>query len=214
MNVPYHYPFVNPPLPYAYDALEPYIDRKTMELHHDRHLQAYVNHLNDVLKDYPEYQNFSLEQLLLYPELLPSTIQTAVRNNAGGIYNHICYFSTLKPPASSADTENNSLLSRLAMQYGNIDSFLLAFTNAALSVFGSGYAWLTQDAGGLFKIITTANQDTPLTAGLYPVLPLDVWEHAYYLKHYNNRSAYIMDWMQLINWDAAAENISLQHRQY
>lgn len=201
-----HYPFVNPPLPYAYDAMEPYIDRKTMELHHDRHLQTYVDNLNNILKDYPEYQSLSLEQLLLYPELLPDSIQTAVKNNAGGVYNHIFYFSMLKNPAPMP--ENNALLKSIRAQYGSVEAFLDAFSKAALSVFGSGYAWLVQDAHGALKIITTANQDTPLAANLYPILPIDVWEHAYYLKHYNKRADYIKDWMQIINWEAANKNFA------
>lgn len=212
MYMQYHYPFVNPPLPYAYDALEPYIDTKTMELHHDRHLQTYVDNLNTILGDYPEYQNFSLEQLLLYPELLSPQIQTAVKNNAGGIYNHIYYFFTLKPPAQLTDYKNNRLLPRLAIQYGSVAAFLEVFLNTGLSVFGSGYAWLVLDSGGLLKIITTANQDTPPGNNLYPLLPLDMWEHAYYLKHYNKRTDYIRDWMQLINWDAAAQNAALCYR--
>ena len=208
MSTQQHYPFVNPPLPYAYDALEPYIDRKTMELHHDRHLQAYVDYLNDILKDYPEYQSLSLEQLLLYPELLPSSIQTAVRHNAGGVYNHLLFFSTLQSPVSAPVPENNLLLSCLIMQFGSIAAFLEAFEKAALSVFGSGYAWLVQDSRGALKLITTANQDTPLSLGLHPLLPLDVWEHAYYLKHYNKRGDYIRDWMHIINWDIAAQSFA------
>lgn len=196
-----HYPFVNPPLPYAYDALEPYIDTKTMQLHHTRHLQTYVDNLNTILKGYPEYQELSLEQLLLYPDLLPASIQTAVKNNAGGVYNHIFYFSMLKKTAPIP--ENNMLLTHISAQFGSLESFMEAFSKAALSVFGSGYAWLVQDSHGILKIITTANQDTPLTANLYPILPLDVWEHAYYLKHYNKRADYIKDWMQVINWDEA-----------
>lgn len=196
-----HYPFVNPPLPYAYDALEPYIDTKTMQLHHDRHLQTYVDNLNTILKDYPEYQDLSLEQLLLYPDLLPASIRTAVKNNAGGVYNHIFFFSTLKKPTQMP--ESNALLTHIAAQFGSTEKFLTAFLKAGLSVFGSGYAWLVQDAHGFLKIITTQNQDTPLTANLSPILPLDVWEHAYYLKHYNKRADYIKDWMQVINWDEA-----------
>lgn len=207
-----HYPFVNPPLPYAYDALEPYIDTKTMELHHGRHLQTYVDTLNTLLRAYPEYQSLSLKQLLLYPELLPSQIQTAVKNSVGGICNHIYYFFTLKPPSQITAPKNNMLLSRLAIQYGSVTAFLEIFSNAALSVFGSGYVWLVLDSGGLFKIITTTNQDTPLGSDLHPVLPLDVWEHAYYLKHSNKRADYIRDWTQLINWDAAAQNAALYHR--
>lgn len=200
-----HYPFVNPPLPYAYDALEPFIDTKTMELHHDRHLQVYVNNLNATLKDYPEYQELSLLQLLLYPDFLPATIQTAVKNNAGGVYNHIFFFSTLQPPATQPE---NFLTSHIKAQFGSMDAFQKAFSAAALSVFGSGYVWLVQNFHGQLKIVTTANQDTPLSRGRCPILSLDVWEHAYYLKHYNNRADYIRDWFSVINWTQTEKNFT------
>lgn len=194
-----HYPFVNPPLPYAYDALEPYIDARTMMLHYNRHLQTYVDNLNRILKNYPQYQSFSLEGLLLYQSSLPSEIQIPVHNNAGGVYNHIFFFSNLKAPDSQklslpCSTFINSV-------FGSFDAFLDAFRKAALSVFGSGYAWLVMDMTGRLNIITTANQDTPLPQNLFPLLNLDVWEHAYYLKHYNNRDDYITDWFHVIDWD-------------
>lgn len=201
-----HYPFVNPPLPYAYDALEPFIDAKTMELHHDRHLQTYVNNLNALIKDYPEYQHLSLEQLLLYLDYLPASLQTPVKHNAGGVYNHIFFFSLLKNPA--AKQPENPLLRHIISDFGSFEAFRKAFTEAALSVFGSGYAWLVLNPYGQLKIITTANQNTPLPLNLCPILNLDVWEHAYYLKHYNKRDDYIGDWFQIINWEQANKNLS------
>lgn len=199
-----HYPFVNPPLPYAYDAMEPYIDTLTMKLHHDRHLQTYVNELNNTLKNRPQLQSLSLEQLLMTVNSMPPEIQTSVRNNAGGMYNHIFYFMNLRNP--STETPPYPFRAYLESEFGDFQTFQDAFTKAALSVFGSGYAWLVVDAFGNPKIITTANQDTPLTSNLYPLLTIDVWEHAYYLKHYNQRSDYIKDWFRIINWKHVAVN--------
>ncbi len=193
-----HYMFVNPPLPYAYNALEPFIDEKTMMLHHDRHLQTYVDNLNNILKDYPEYQNLSLEELLIFINSLPTSIQTPIKNNAGGVYNHIFYFNNLQNPNTKQPPDP---LSKYIMNsFGSFDAFKKEFTQKALSVFGSGYAWLVLDSFGRLKIITTANQDTPFIYNLCPLLNIDVWEHAYYLKHYNKRADYINDWFNVVNW--------------
>lgn len=194
-----HYKFVNPPLPYEYDALEPFIDAKTMELHHDRHLQTYVDNLNKILTDYPEYQNLTLEELILFAGSLPSEIKQSVLNNAGGVYNHIFFFSTMNFPSDSPLPAN--LLKTVDSNFGNFDNFKFEFTKAALSVFGSGYAWLVKDSFDNLKIITTANQDTPLSLHLSPVLAIDVWEHAYYLKNYNKRADYIMNWFHVVDWE-------------
>ncbi|MDO4272314.1 MAG: superoxide dismutase [Eubacteriales bacterium] len=200
-----HYKFQNPPLPYAFDALEPYIDAKTMELHHNRHLQTYIDNLNNILKDYPEFQNSSLEELIMYSDGLPMSVRIPVKNNAGGVYNHIFYFSNLKK------TENEVLPATtkayLDFSFESFENFTKEFTQAALSVFGSGYAWLVLDSTETLKIITTANQDTPLPLGLCPILNIDVWEHAYYLKHYNLRADYIKDWFRVINWDQVNKNL-------
>lgn len=193
-----HYPFINPPLPYEYDALEPYIDQLTMELHHDRHLQTYVNNLNRILEDYPEYQQLSLDELIIFSESLPDSIRQSAMNNAGGVFNHIFYFSNLQN--SSTDEPPEPLLQYINETFGSFDNFKKEFTAAALSVFGSGYAWLVVDALGHLKIITTTNQNTPLSLNLCPILNIDVWEHAYYLKHYNERINYINDWFHVINW--------------
>ncbi len=188
-----HYPFVNPPLPYPYDALEPYIDEKTMMLHHDRHLQTYIDNLNSTLKNYPQYQSLSLEQLLFHIDCLPKEIQESVKNNAGGVFNHLLYFSTL-----NHIDQPDQLLGNILNTFGSFEEFEKQFTSAALSVFGSGYAWLVYDPYGNLTIFTTKNQDTPIPFGFYPVLNLDVWEHAYYLKHYNKRADYIHDWFSLL----------------
>lgn len=198
------YPFINTPLPYAYDAMEPYIDKKTMELHHNKHLQTYIDNLNAALKNYPLLHNWTLEQLLMNLFSLPEEIQTAVRNNGGGVFNHQFYFSNLQNPALQQPI--GSLKDAINARFGNFVSFQNQLRTAALSVFGSGYAWLVLTALGQLKIITTANQDTPLALGMCPILNLDVWEHAYYLKHYNVRVDYINDWFHVINWEQAEQN--------
>lgn len=193
------YPFVNPPLPYEYDAMEPYIDAQTMQLHHNRHLQAYVDQLNLILKDQPQYQSLSLEQLLIGADSMPPELQTGIRNNAGGVYNHIFYFMNLHNPAPAAIPF--PLQSYLDSAFQNYETFKQAFTDAAMSVFGSGYAWLVIDAFGNPKIMTTTNQNTPWQTNMFPLLNIDVWEHAYYLKHYNLRKDYIKDWFSVVNWE-------------
>lgn len=198
-----HYPFVNPPLPYDYDALEPYIDTKTMHIHHDRHLQTYVNNLNGILKDYPDLQNLSLEQLIKSAASLPAAIRQPVINNGGGVYNHIFYFNGLSN--SGALSQSGMLYNEIKQIYGTFDSFIDAFKKQALSVFGSGYAWLVLNCDGKLEIVTSANQDTPIKQNLCPILVIDVWEHAYYLKHYNERAAYIDDWFHVVNWEQAGE---------
>lgn len=194
------YPFVNTPLPYAYDALEPFIDQKTMGLHHDKHLQTYIDNLNALLRQRPGLQKLTLEELICRAEKLPRRLGTALRNNAGGVYNHRLFFEGLCNPAPREPS--GPLREQIGRQFGSLEKFRSAFTEAALSVFGSGYAWLVLDGCSL-GILTTPNQNTPLTRGLCPVLTLDVWEHAYYLKHYNVRAGYVEDWMQVINWEEA-----------
>ncbi len=207
-----YYPFVNTPLPYPYDALEPFIDEKTMHLHHDRHLQTYIDNLNNVLEEHPSLQKYSLEELLCIWRRLPCPLQAPVRNNAGGVYNHRFYFdgmagrmdteisSGMKRPGTPA--EASRLFLALSRQFITRENFQSRFKEAALSVFGSGYAWLVLERGVL-KIVTTANQDTPPLNRMTPILNIDVWEHSYYLKHYNVRAAYIDDWFQVINWEIA-----------
>ncbi len=200
-----HYPFENPPLPYAYDALIPYIDEKTMHLHHDRHLQTYVDNLNSTLASHPALHDKSLIFLLAHPDLLPCGIQIPVKNNAGGVYNHIFYFSGLTPDADKPIP--NPLSAFLTESFGSLEKFKEKLKAAALSVFGSGYAWLTAQPDGRLCIFVTKNQDTPLPAGFFPLLNIDVWEHAYYLKHYNKRAAYIDDWFHVANFARANENL-------
>lgn len=194
-----YYPFVNTPLPYGYDALEPYIDEKTMHLHHDRHLQTYIDNLNGILKAYPELQSRSLEELLLNWEKLPGEIQVPVRNNAGGVYNHRFYFEGLQPPK---ELVKNQLYREIEEQFQGFDGFQKIFKQTALSVFGSGYAWLVSQ-NGMLRLLTSANQNVPDLECFTPVFTIDVWEHAYYLKHYNLRGDYVEDWFAVINWEMA-----------
>ncbi|WP_434310799.1 superoxide dismutase [Hominifimenecus sp. rT4P-3] len=198
-----HYKFINVPLPYDYDAMEPYIDEKTMHLHHDKHLQTYIDNLNHTLSQYPQFQDWTLEQLLSNIPSLPEEIQTSVKNNGGGVFSHQLYFENLANPAPPQPV--GMLGEAIQMEFGNYSTFEDQFKAAALSVFGSGYAWLVLNAAGQLKIITTQNQDTPLALGMCPILNLDVWEHAYYLKHYNMRADYIDDWFHVVNWENANE---------
>lgn len=194
------YPFVNLPLPYGYDGLEPFIDEKTMHLHHDKHLQTYINNLNSALENYSYLQRLSLNQILKNTSILPNTRKTAILNNAGGVYNHRFFFDMMSPYSSEAQAE--SLIMCIKGCFGSVEQFRVRFRGAALSVFGSGYAWLVLDRGKP-RIITTANQNTPAALGMIPLLCIDVWEHAYYLKHYNMRSDYVDDWFNVINWQEA-----------
>lgn len=195
------YPFVNEPLPYAYDAMEPFIDETTMRLHHDKHLQTYIDNLNQALSKYPHFQSWSLAQLIVNTSSLPEDIRMVVHNNGGGVFNHRLYFSNLMNPAPQQPT--GALAETLQIEYGSYQAFRNQMKAAALSIFGSGYAWLIVNAAGQLRIITTANQDTPLTMGLCPLLNLDVWEHAYYLKYHNLRTDYIDNWFRIINWNHA-----------
>lgn len=198
----YHYPFINTPLPYSYDALEPYIDQKTMHLHHDRHLQTYIDNLNALLKENPQYQTWSLEELLYRWQELPPSLQIPIRRQAGGVYNHCFFFEGMTPPEKSLI--DLSIIREIEKYFLDFNDFSERLKQAALSVFGSGYAWVVLDHGDL-KIMTTANQDTPIGENLHPILNVDVWEHAYYLKHYNLRGDYFDDWLYVINWDAAKQ---------
>jgi len=200
------YPFVNTPLPYAYDALEPYIDSLTMELHHDRHLQAYIDNLNALLADQPRLQNLSLEELLSVAPALPEPLATQIRRNAGGVYNHQFYFNNLAPAGMNGGAPGGRLLAAIQRDFGSIENMLQALGDAAMSVFGSGYAWLNLQPEGMLGITTTTNQNTPLPDGLLPLLNVDMWEHAYYLKHYNDRDGYLNDWMNVINWPQAEQH--------
>lgn len=190
------YPFVNLPLPYAYNALEPYIDEQTMRLHHDKHLQTYIDNLNAAIEKEPRIKLLPLKQLIAYADKLPQPSQNIIRNNAGGVFNHRFYFEQLKNP--SDDKPTGVLMQEIIREYGTFDKFKAELKAAALSVFGSGYAWLVAD-GNKLKIITTPNQNVPFDYCL--LLNIDVWEHAYYLKHHNLRADYIDDLFNVIDWN-------------
>lgn len=195
MNEHNTYPFTLTPLPYAYDALEPYIDADTMHFHHDKHMKTYVDNLNNALKGYPQFHSWTLETILQSLDQLPGEIRNAVRNNGGGVYNHDLFFAMMAP-------EGQAMPQAIADAFGGEDVFRAAMKAAAVGQFGSGFAWLVQDGKGKLSIIALPNQDNPLSQSLYPILPLDVWEHAYYLKYQNLRADYIDAWFHVINWEA------------
>jgi Fe-Mn family superoxide dismutase len=194
-------PFMLPALPYAYDALEPYIDAVTMHLHHDKHHQAYVNNLNAAVTAHPELVGKSVEDLLINLNSLPEAARTAIRNQGGGHANHSLYWQTLGKPGSAPTGE---LAKAIDLRFGSFSGFQDKLTAAALSVFGSGWAWLVKLPDGSAAIETSANQDSPLTLGHKPLLGLDVWEHAYYLKYQNKRADYVKAYFQVLNWDFAS----------
>lgn len=192
------YPFTLGDLPYAYNAMEPYIDARTMEIHHSKHHQTYVDNLNAALKPYPELHQKSLLELLKSLSSLPQDIQTAVRNNGGGHWNHAFFWNCLSPKYDQQPTKDVSEL--INTNFGSFESFKEQFNNAAKKVFGSGWAWLCADNAKKLVIISSPNQDSPISQGLTPLLCLDIWEHAYYLKYQNKRVDYIDAFWHLVNW--------------
>jgi Fe-Mn family superoxide dismutase len=199
-------PFTLPSLPYAADALEPHIDKQTMEIHHGKHHAAYVNNLNKALEAAPELANKSIEELLANNlAVVHDTIKTAVRNNGGGHANHSFFWPLLSPSGGGAPT--GEIAGVINGTFGSFDAFKEKFAAAATTRFGSGWAWLTKDSAGKFEISSSANQDSPLMEGKKPIIGLDVWEHAYYLKYQNRRPDYIAAWWNVINWNEANKNL-------
>lgn len=192
-----NYPHEVKELSYNYNALEPYLCKEIIELHHDKHYATYVNKLNEIIKNYPNLQNMTLEQLLTEPEHIPSEIRTTIKNNAGGVYNHELYFACM----NSADCElpTDRLALAINASFGSIENFKAELSSAAINQFGSGYAWLILSNNQL-EIISTPNQDTPISSTVTPLLCIDVWEHAYYLQYLNRRPDYVENWFNLINW--------------
>jgi Fe-Mn family superoxide dismutase len=192
-------PFSLPALPYASDALEPHIDKMTMEIHHGKHHNAYVTNLNKALESAPNLAGKSLEDLLANNcSIVPENIRTAVRNNAGGHINHSMFWQIMAPKASGQP--QGKIAEALNRTFGGFDQFKEKLAAAATGRFGSGWAWLLRDKSGKLEIASTANQDSPVMEGKYPVLGLDVWEHAYYLKYQNRRPDYIAAWWNVVNW--------------
>lgn len=195
-------PFENTPLPYAFDALEPYIDARTMEIHHDRHLLAYIDSLNRAIEPFPALQKCTAAQLAVMNAPALRYIRLTLCRSAGGVFNHRFYFAGMTPDGARR-APCGALQEAVLHAFGTQAAFEAAFTEAALGVFGSGYVWLVRDLTGRPRIITTANQDTPMARGLRPLLCCDVWEHAYYLKHQNRRADYAADWLRVADWTCA-----------
>jgi Fe-Mn family superoxide dismutase len=194
--------FELPKLPYPEDALEPYIDAQTMNIHHTKHHQAYITNLNAALEKHPELANKSLEDLLSDLNAVPEDIRTAVRNHGGGTWNHNMFWEIMAPKA--VVTPSGELSKALEAGFGSFDAFKSEFEKAAVGRFGSGWAWLVRKGNGL-AVISTANQDNPLSDGLTPIMGIDVWEHAYYLKYQNRRPEYVSNWWNVVNWVAVAD---------
>lgn len=193
--------FELPALPYTYDALEPHVDAMTMEIHHQRHHQTYVNGLNNALAD-TRYEKWDLYELLRQIQSIPSNMQSAVRNHGGGHANHSLFWQVMSPQGGGEPT--GKLAKAIESDIGSFQNFKEQFTQAAVSRFGSGWAWLVLNANGQLEITSTANQDSPLMDGLTPILGLDVWEHAYYLKYQNKRADYIAAFYEVIHWPEVA----------
>jgi superoxide dismutase, Fe-Mn family len=187
-----------PALPYAYEALEPYIDSQTMHLHHDKHHQAYVDNFKAALEKAPELKEKSPEDILRNIQAVPETVRTAVQNNGGGHVNHSMFWAIMGPNAGGNPT--GAIGDAIKQTFGDFAQFQEKFNDAGVKRFGSGWAWLVQGKGGL-EIISTANQDSPLMQGAYPIMGNDVWEHAYYLKYQNRRAEYLKAWWNVVNWD-------------
>ena len=197
--------FTLPPLPYPTNALEPHIDAQTMELHHGKHHNAYVTNLNAALEKAPELADKSLDDLLRNLNSVPEAVRTAVRNNGGGHWNHSQFWKTMAPNAGGAPT--GKLAAAIDAAFGDFEKFKEAFQAAGAGRFGSGWVWLVNE-GGKLAITSTPNQDSPIMEGKYPVIGLDVWEHAYYLKYQNRRPDYIAAWWNVVRWDEAEKRFN------
>lgn len=197
------YPFVVRPLPYEYDALVPVLDEETLHFHHDKHYKTYVDNLNNALSDYPELQRLSLEELLSSMNSLPAQVQTPIRNNGGGVYNHELYFDSMKNPVGQEP--DGILAEAIERDFGSCKQWKEQMKQAAVSKFGSGWAWLVTDENGKLSIVQTANQDVPDLKKYTPLLLVDIWEHAYYLQYQNRRADYVEGWFDLINWRKAGK---------
>jgi superoxide dismutase, Fe-Mn family len=191
-----------PPLPYAYNALEPYIDATTMQIHHDKHHATYVTNLNEALKQYPDLQKKSVSELLSNLSSVPADIRTVVQNNGGGHVNHSMFWSIMAANAGGQPT--GELATAINRKFTNFETFKKQFNEAGTKRFGSGWAWLVLTPQGQLEVISTANQDSPLMQGMYPIMGNDVWEHAYYLKYQNQRAKYLESWWNVVNWPAIA----------
>jgi Fe-Mn family superoxide dismutase len=197
--------FTLPKLPYEFSALEPHIDTKTMAIHHDKHHQGYVNNLNKALENHPDLQKKTVMELLMGLDALPDDVKTAVRNNGGGHANHSMFWLSMSPKGGGAPS--GKLAEAINEAFGSFEAFQEQFAKAAMTRFGSGWAWLVVGADGL-TIMSTPNQDNPISQGLIPLLGVDVWEHAYYLNYQNRRAAYIEAWWNVVDWDYVSANLT------
>jgi Fe-Mn family superoxide dismutase len=193
-----------PPLPYAFNALEPHIDARTMEIHHDKHHAAYVNNLNNALKDHPELASKPVNELIADLSLVPENIRTAVRNNGGGHSNHTFFWEIMGPGKGGAPV--GTLAEAITKTFGSFEDFKAKFEEAGVKRFGSGFVWLIINKQGALEIVSLPNQDSPIMDGNKPVLANDVWEHAYYLHYQNRRPDYLKAWWNVVNWDHAEQN--------
>ncbi|MBP7927999.1 superoxide dismutase [Patescibacteria group bacterium] len=196
--------FELPKLSYEYNALEPYIDAQTMEIHHTKHHQTYITNLNNALQQIPEV-SMTLEEMLLNIGQIPEQVRTAIKNNAGGHHNHSLFWDSMTPGGASAPV--GDLETKMGSTFGSFSEFKELLSKEAMSRFGSGWAWLSvEKSTNSLRLHSTPNQDSPLMEGLFPILGLDVWEHAYYLKYQNKRVDYVQNWFNLVNWDIVLNN--------
>jgi superoxide dismutase, Fe-Mn family len=195
-----------PPLSYPFNALEPHIDAKTMEIHHDKHHQAYITNANNALKDHPDLAAKPVDELIANLSQVPESIRTVVRNNAGGHSNHSFFWKIMAPNAGGAP--KGKLAEAITATFGSVDAFKEKFQAAGAGRFGSGWAWLVVNKEGKLEITSTPNQDSPIMEGLKPVIGIDVWEHSYYLLYQNKRPDYLKAWWNVVNWDQAEKNFS------
>lgn len=195
--------FKLPKLSYSYEALEPVIDAMTMEIHHSKHHGGYTNNLNAAIEKHPELESKSVEELLKNLDEVPEDIRTTVRNNGGGFYNHALFWDIMTPGGSEKPDED--LSNMIEEGFGSLNEMRDLFQAEALGRFGSGWAWLASDANKDLEVLSTPNQDSPISMGLTPILGIDVWEHAYYLKYQNRRAEYVKAWWDIINWDIVSE---------
>lgn len=198
--------FTLPALPYEYDALDPFIRSDIQQLHHTKHHQAYVDNLNKALEKYPDWQNKSIEEIITSLDQIPEDVRTVVRNHGGGHFNHSMFWQMMAPKKGTGQEPSGTLLDKIQHSFGDLKTFKEQFGQGAVKIFGSGWQWLVLDNNEV-KLMSTPNQDSPLTQGKIPLLGLDVWEHAYYLQYYNKRPDYVDAWWNVVNWDDVARRL-------
>lgn len=202
--------FKLPTLPYSFDALEPYIDAQTMQIHHDKHHNSYVSKLNTALESHPDLQSQPIDQLIANLSSLPEGVRTAVRNNGGGHFNHSIFWTLMGPNAGGEPT--GAIAEAISDNFGDFEAFKQRFNDAGTGQFGSGFVWLVRSLDGKLEITSTPNQDNPWTEGHFPIMGNDVWEHAYYLKYQNQRAEYLKQWWNTVNWDEVNKRYEMATR--